>query len=160
MLKYQSHKIVEAGKITEFTAGPDVYDVRVEGAPELRGLNAKVGSRIVDMMAEGGDSNDLGYLIEYPDGYVSWSPSKAFEEGYSPVQPSSGKSNIKGYRELSEEEIANMNAVKRLGEQLSAMFDLLSAMESTDKRWVAEGRTDMQKGLMCWTRAIAKPEFF
>lgn len=67
---------------------------------------------------------------------------------------------IKGYRELSQEEIDLMNEVKQLGPKLQEIFDKLSALDSTDKRWVSEGRTDLQKGLMCWTRSIAKPEFF
>ena len=29
--------------------------------------------------------DDPGYLVVYPDGYESWSPTKAFEEGYSKV---------------------------------------------------------------------------
>jgi hypothetical protein len=36
----------------------------------------------------------------------------------------------------------------------------LEDSEETDKRWVALGRTDLQKGLMSLTRSIAKPEFF
>lgn len=28
-------------------------------------------------------SKDLGYYVIYADGYVSWSPTKAFEEGYT-----------------------------------------------------------------------------
>lgn len=28
---------------------------------------------------------DLGYYVEYKDGYVSWSPTKAFENGYTPI---------------------------------------------------------------------------
>jgi hypothetical protein len=30
-----------------------------------------------------GDGGDLGYYVVYEDGYVSWSPTKAFEDGYS-----------------------------------------------------------------------------
>ena len=30
-----------------------------------------------------GDEDDLGYYVVYGDGYKSWSPTKAFEEGYS-----------------------------------------------------------------------------
>lgn len=26
--------------------------------------------------------DELGYLVQYPDGYTSWSPKKAFEEAY------------------------------------------------------------------------------
>lgn len=32
-----------------------------------------------------GDEGDLGYLVVYEDGYESWSPSKAFEEGYTRI---------------------------------------------------------------------------
>ena len=28
-----------------------------------------------------------GYLVVYDDGYVSWSPAKAFEEGYTRIDP-------------------------------------------------------------------------
>jgi hypothetical protein len=28
---------------------------------------------------------DLGYYVKYADGYESWSPTKAFEEGYTQV---------------------------------------------------------------------------
>lgn len=29
------------------------------------------------------DPTDCGYIVIYADGYSSWSPSKAFEEGYT-----------------------------------------------------------------------------
>lgn len=29
-----------------------------------------------------GDDTDTGYFVVYEDGYQSWSPTKAFEEGY------------------------------------------------------------------------------
>lgn len=29
-----------------------------------------------------GSNADLGYYVEYKDDFTSWSPSKAFEEGY------------------------------------------------------------------------------
>ena len=32
-----------------------------------------------------GDENDLGYFVVYQDGYTSWSPTEAFEEGYAPI---------------------------------------------------------------------------
>ena len=31
------------------------------------------------------EENDPGYIVEYPDGFISWSPTKAFEDGYSEV---------------------------------------------------------------------------
>ena len=30
-----------------------------------------------------GSDDDLGYFVVYEDGYLSWSPTKAFEEGYT-----------------------------------------------------------------------------
>ena len=38
---------------------------------------------IIGRKIYGDDSeNMMGYLIQYEDGYMSWSPKKAFEEGY------------------------------------------------------------------------------
>lgn len=67
---------------------------------------------------------------------------------------------IKGYRELSQEEIDSMNEVKGIGVTLGELVAKLEKLESTDKRWVAIGKTDLQKGLMALTRSIAKPDFF
>ena len=67
---------------------------------------------------------------------------------------------IKGYRELTQEEINLMNEVKQEGVELGDLFEKLEKIESLDKRWLAIGKTDLQKGLMATTRAIARPEFF
>ena len=67
---------------------------------------------------------------------------------------------IKGYRELSQEELDLMNEVKEKGAELGHLIEKLEILKETDKRWVSIGKTDMQKGLMALTRSIAKPEFF
>ena len=67
---------------------------------------------------------------------------------------------ITGYRELTPEEIGMMNAVKALGIEIGIMIEKLNAEPGLDQRWVSIGKTDMQKGLMALTRAIAKPDFF
>ena len=67
---------------------------------------------------------------------------------------------IKGYRELSQEEIDLMNEIKTKGAELGELVQKLENSQETDKRWVEFGKTDLQKGLMCLTRSIAKPEFF
>lgn len=67
---------------------------------------------------------------------------------------------IKGYRDLSEEEITAMNNVKEIAAMVG---DLVKAMEDTgclDQRWVTIAKTDLQKGFMAATRSIAKPDFF
>lgn len=68
--------------------------------------------------------------------------------------------HIKGYRELSPEEIHKMNLVKHHGLHLGELIEQLRSMPEVDQRWVSIGETHLQQGLMALTRAIAKPEFF
>ena len=67
---------------------------------------------------------------------------------------------LNGYRKLSEEEVALANEVKRMGSYIELLVDKLRANPALDQRWVAEGRTDLQKGLMSLTRAVTKPTSF
>lgn len=67
---------------------------------------------------------------------------------------------IKGYRELSDEEIAMMNVIKDQGHQLGKLVERLQENPDLDQRWISIGATDLQKGLMALTRSIAKPDFF
>jgi hypothetical protein len=67
---------------------------------------------------------------------------------------------IKGYRELSESEIALMNEIKQKGVELGSLVDQLQSNEEVDQRWVSIGKTNLQTGLMALTRSVAKPSFF
>ena len=67
---------------------------------------------------------------------------------------------IKGYRELSQEEIDLMNTIKTKGIELGELIAKLRATEGLDQRWVSIGATDMQTGLMALTRGVAQPTFF
>jgi hypothetical protein len=71
---------------------------------------------------------------------------------------------INGYRELSEDEIAVMNAVKETGAVVESLVEKLESLQfdglTLDKRWLAIGRTHLQEGFMHLTRAVAKPESF
>lgn len=83
---------------------------------------------------------------------------------------------IKGYRELSMEEIALMNEIKEIGSELQALISKSSAFDwegvaiDTPKeslipqleadRWRNIARNHLQQGLMALTRSVAKPEFF
>ena len=67
---------------------------------------------------------------------------------------------IKGYRDLSQADIDLMNEGKALAEQVGAFVEKLEANESTDKRWVATGKNDLQKGFMATIRGIAQPTTF
>lgn len=76
---------------------------------------------------------------------------------------------IKGYRELSAEEIALMNECKALAEQCGAMVDRLRAVDQAtprgnptvlDQRWISIGATHLQEGWMAVIRGIAQPTTF
>lgn len=67
---------------------------------------------------------------------------------------------IKGYRELSQEEIDLMNEIKSKGVELGYLVEKLRSVAGLDPRWISIGATDLQTGLMALTRAVARPMFF
>lgn len=68
--------------------------------------------------------------------------------------------HIKGYRDLSQKEIDLMNEAKELAESVGAFVAILQQQDSLDQRWVAIGKTDLQKGFMSLIRGIAQPTTF
>ena len=67
---------------------------------------------------------------------------------------------IKGYRDLSQEEINLMNEAKSLAVQVGDLVAKIQATPLTDKRWASIGQTDLQKGFMSLIRAVAQPTTF
>ena len=86
---------------------------------------------------------------------------------------------ITGYRDLSEDEIALMNAVKAKAEEVRELFEtvyakLISSAEPSDateiaeishtdyetERWMMIAQDHLQQGFMALNRAIAKPTTF
>ena len=67
---------------------------------------------------------------------------------------------IKGYRNLSQEEIDLMNEAKSLAVQVGDLVAKIQATPLTDKRWASIGQTDLQKGFMSIIRAVAQPTTF
>lgn len=73
---------------------------------------------------------------------------------------------IKGYRELNQDEIDAMNKVKDLSEQVGQLVSEIESLNhatgghAVDLRWVAIAKTDLQKGFMGLTRAVAQPTTF
>ena len=64
---------------------------------------------------------------------------------------------IAGYRQLSELDIANINAIKEMEERCLRMHDGLDGVMGLDKRALAVARTQLQGAFMWYTRAIAIP---
>lgn len=76
MKRYKCHKIVEAAKIVAAERNAKGEPWRVvcdDHSTNLVASNAGI------------TEEDKGYLVRYSDGYTSWSPTKAFEEGYSAI---------------------------------------------------------------------------
>ena len=67
---------------------------------------------------------------------------------------------IKGYRDLSQEEIDLMNKAKKMAEQVGELVEEIINNDSTDKRWAYIAKTDLQKGFMSLIRAVAQPTTF
>lgn len=74
--------------------------------------------------------------------------------------------HIKGYRELTAEEISLMNEGKELAEEVRRYTERLKVADQApnrvtiDQRWLAIGVTDLQKGFMALIRSIARPTTF
>lgn len=67
---------------------------------------------------------------------------------------------ITGYRDLSQEEIDLMNEGKALAEKCGEFIAKLEAEQSTDKRSVDLGKTNLQQGFMWAIRGVAQPTTF
>lgn len=80
MPRYQCHKKVWALRLSDIEIDNDT------GAARLTPMDAGYAAfDAPDRWAKRfhGSDDDTGYYVVYDGGYASWSPSKAFEEGYS-----------------------------------------------------------------------------
>jgi len=77
--KWKSHKIVGAAKIKQIIDGSSGETTLICHDPERQIYSFVVDQRyMAKHMPEVG-----GYYVVYQDGYQSFSPAKAFEEGYT-----------------------------------------------------------------------------
>lgn len=67
---------------------------------------------------------------------------------------------IKGYRDLTPEEVGLMNDVKVTAENVRKVVEFLRQRGDLDQRWVSIGETHLQQGFMALVRAIAQPTTF
>ncbi len=65
---------------------------------------------------------------------------------------------VAGYQKQADQNVTLVNTNKNLEEKILQVLDSLAEMENTDKRWLAIGRTDIEKGFMSVNRSIFKPE--
>lgn len=64
---------------------------------------------------------------------------------------------ITGYRDLMQDEIDAMNAVKDVERDFAALWQRLSDLGGVDRRWLAVARTHIEEGCSAAVRSVARP---
>lgn len=145
MQKFKSHKVVEAAKIADIRPNPETGGAfLVPMATGEKMMDSIPVSRAYLLKHE---PKPFGYYVRYPDGYESFSPAEAFEEGYThhyeldthlemegllnapyptPQETlTTGQPKITGYRNLTVDEIGLMNKIKARGTDIEALLILV-----------------------------------
>lgn len=79
MQRYRCHKVVHAGQITAMLPIAGGFRIEYLGTGGIACfVNVKDAWAAKHAAAEAG-----GYLVVYEDGFMSYSPKKAFEDGYT-----------------------------------------------------------------------------
>ena len=89
--QYRSHKVVRAGKIMAiWFEDPDRIDDHGSNVlVVVSGLGYAKPVRLDISWFDKHEPRVGGYLVAYDDGYISFSPAKAFEEGYTLIEEDS-----------------------------------------------------------------------
>lgn len=158
MPRYKSHKTVWALKIAAIEI---LQDGRAKIAPKDQGY-AAFETTLPYKPVFKGDENDLGYYVQYADGYVSWSPSKAFEDGYKPSdQEKHDGLPVAGYKPQNQKAVDEVNHNKQMEEMILRRLDVLDRIDiggtAVDLRWLAIARMHIEQGFMAANRAIFQP---
>lgn len=67
---------------------------------------------------------------------------------------------ISGYRELTQQDIDAINAIKAKAEEVGQQIEALGDLPGIDKRALAIAKTELQTGFMWAVRAVAQPATF
>jgi hypothetical protein len=161
MQKYQSHKVVEAAKINSVTMHDDGT-----ATLNLLGDDGAACVATAEWLAKNTPNDGPlagGYFVRYDDGYTSWSPSAAFESGYTPFtyDPADGALPVAGYLPQTQDAVDLVNSFKVDEETILRKLDTLAAAGPNDlqpdQRWLAIGRTSLETAFMAINRSVFKP---
>lgn len=157
MPRYKSYKLVWALKIAAAEVNEDKSARIVPEDKEYAVLTTRPGWAERFTYTD----DDLGYFVQYEDGFTSWSPTKAFVEGYkreeSPRQHEGLP--VAGYKPQDSYAVHEVNENKKLEEQVLRQIEILGADKhlAVDQRWLSIGRTAIENGFMAINRAVFKP---
>jgi hypothetical protein len=86
-----------------------------------------------------------------PPHYAGHTPS---EPGYGPNPTAQG---VRGYRDLPADDVALINAVKELQENVANVWAAIYLREGTDQRWANIAKLHLEEGISALVRSVAKP---
>lgn len=66
--------------------------------------------------------------------------------------------DIKGYRDLTEQDINYVNIIKDGEINLGRLWRAVSEVDGVDKRWLAVAKTHFQEGFTALVRSVTQPE--
>lgn len=66
--------------------------------------------------------------------------------------------DIRGYRDLTEQDVAAVNIVKTAEVSVGQVWRGVSSIDGVDKRWLAVAKTHFQEGFMALVRSITQPD--
>lgn len=65
---------------------------------------------------------------------------------------------VAGYTSQSDDKVATVNINKQIEESILRRLDDLKDRPDIDQRWLAIGRTDLEKAFMAINRAVFQPQ--
>jgi len=74
--------------------------------------------------------------------------------GYGPNPTAQG---VRGYRDLPPDDVALINAIKELQENVADVWAATLLREGTDQRWANIAKTHLEEGVSALVRSVAKP---
>lgn len=137
-LKFASHKTVGAAKITKVEHSADGSTiVSLDGFPDVV---------IAHELARRKPKPEVGwYFVQYEDGYTSFSPAQAFEEGYTAVSDDEAATpEIAGVLRGDDGKFYVVKGVSKLGDYENAdeAFDVADAENAPDPGEGAEAAAE------------------
>lgn len=137
MKTYKCHKTVQAARIV------DVYGTTLvlEAGEEFL-LTESQKTKFSAMAKEAGFNIEDGYVVQYENNYVSWSPDDVFESGYTELREVSQEEtiyqNIEGYLraaiiELANIEDSNVDVIAGLARMIESMHYAIRSSSEIEK---------------------------
>jgi hypothetical protein len=117
--KYRAHKVVEALKIkvvsVDETTDRTLTVVLFPEDPRFQPFPVPQDWYMRNKPASG--TLDGGYWVRYDNGYTSWSPAKAFDDGYTPATELT-PALLKGLRAVIAKDLVSDEEISRLNQMV------------------------------------------